>query len=109
MRDGSDTSSCSPHPDVHGLENLHSPLYGSESVLRMCAGPAGGWSPGPLVLLADTEALSRGIRQLAPTGGSTVLSLTSGGLLDKSDSKSEEFMSLVPFLFCLKYKNGAKI
>lgn len=45
-------------------------------------------SPGPRVLLADTGALSRSVCQLTSTRASMVLSLTSGGLLDRSDSKS---------------------
>lgn len=69
-------------PNGRGLENLHSMFIGSESlgVLRM--------HTGPLVLLADIEALSRSVCLLTPTRGSMALSLTSGSLLDRSGSRS---------------------
>lgn len=68
----------------------------------MRAGPGEWRSPGPLVLLADTEALSRSVGQLAPTRGSTGLSLTSGGLLDRSDFQILSLQS--PYEFGILFK-----
>ena len=77
-------------PEVCGLENFTVRSVNNESSKSSgCTLGLGEWgSPGPLALSADAKALSGSVCQLVPTRGSTVLSPTSGDLLDASDYKS---------------------
>lgn len=86
----SDASSCSLPTRVCSLRTFPvCPVESEGSESSGCTtGPAEWWAPGPLALLADTEALSRSVCRLASTRESTVLSFISGDLLGRSDSKS---------------------